>query len=101
MRPATVHAGRLPGHAQTGAARSDPPVVIEAHLPASSADPPGLVTGLAIEIPGRPDPLAVRILRQGHAGVVDQRSRAVVLRFEVENHDGRLLVGQAGTALLR
>lgn len=76
------------------------PVAIEAHLPASGADLRGLVTGLAIEMPGRPDPLVVRILRQGHTGVVDQRSRAIVLRFEVDNRDGRLLVGQAGTALL-
>jgi RND family efflux transporter MFP subunit len=76
------------------------PVVIEAQLSPSSADLRGQVTGLALEIPGRRDPMAARILRQGHAGVVDPRSRAVILRFEVDNQDGQLLIGQAGTALL-
>ena len=37
---------------------------------------------------------------RANAGIVDPRSRALVLRFEVDNPDGRLLVGQAGTALL-
>ncbi len=48
MKPATVHAGRLPGHAQTGAARSDPPVVIEAHLPAVVGEVAG-VADLLVE----------------------------------------------------
>jgi multidrug efflux pump subunit AcrA (membrane-fusion protein) len=75
-------------------------VVIEAYLPASSGDLRGQVTGLAIDMPGVREPIPVRILRQSQTGLVDLRSRAIVLRFEVENPDSRLLVGQAGTALL-
>lgn len=76
------------------------PVVIEVHLPASSADLRGQVEALSLELPGRREPITARILRQGHAGVVDPRSRAIVLRFEVDNQAGQLLIGQAGTALL-
>lgn len=76
------------------------PVVIEAQLPPSSADLRDRVTGLALEIPGLPEPVATRITRQAHAAVVDPRTRAVVLRFEVDNVSGQLLIGQAGTAVL-
>ncbi len=76
------------------------PVVIEAQLPPSGTDLRGRVTGLALEIPGLPEPVAVRIVKQTHAAVVDPRSRAVVLRFEVDNASGQLLIGQAGTAVL-
>ena len=79
--------------------RTDP-VAIEVQVPPSAADVRGLVTGLALELPGIADPVAVRILRQAHAGVLDPRLRAFVLRFEVGNADGRLLVGQAGTAVV-
>ena len=51
-------------------------------------------------LPGRPDLVALRIKRQANSGVVDPKSRALLLRFEVDNGDGRLLVGQAGTAIL-
>jgi RND family efflux transporter MFP subunit len=76
------------------------PVVIEAHLPASSAVFRGQITGLAVEVPGRAEPFALRVLRQSSAATVDPRSRAVVLRFEVENPGRQLLIGQAGSVLL-
>ena len=76
------------------------PVVVEAQISPSGLDLRGQVAALALEIPGRRDPIAARIIRQGHAGVVDPRSHAVILRFEVDNQDGQLLIGQAGTALL-
>jgi RND family efflux transporter MFP subunit len=75
-------------------------VAVEVHVPPSAADVRGLVTDLALELPGVAAPVAVRILRQAHAGVLDPRLRAFVLRFEVDNADGRLLVGQAGTAVV-
>jgi RND family efflux transporter MFP subunit len=75
-------------------------VVIEAHLPASQAALRDTIDGLALEVPGRVEPLTLPILRQRQAGVVDQRTRSAVLRFEVDNRGGQLLVGQVGTALL-
>jgi hypothetical protein len=74
--------------------------VIEAHLPASQAALRDTIDGLALEVPGRVEPLTLPILRQRQAGVVDQRTRSAVLRFEVDNRGGQLLVGQVGTALL-
>ncbi len=76
------------------------PVVIEAQVPASGADLRNLVSDLALEVPGRADLIGARIRREMNAGIVDAGSRAMILRFEVDNPDGRLLVGQAGTAVL-
>ncbi len=76
------------------------PVVVEAQVPASGPDLRGLVSDLALELPGRADLIEGRIRRESHAGLVDAASRALILRFEVDNAEGRLLVGQAGTAVL-
>lgn len=75
-------------------------VTLQVQLPPSAGDVRTLVTGVAMEVPGYPNPVAPRILRQAHAGVVDPTLRAFLLRFEVDNADGRLLVGQTGTAVL-
>jgi len=75
-------------------------VTIEVQVAPSAGDLRTLVTGVALDVPGNPNPVATRIVRQNHAGVVDPKVRAVLLRFEVDNADGRLLVGQAGTAVL-
>ena len=76
------------------------PVAIEVQLPPSAAALRGQVTDVALDVPGVPSPIALRVLRRAHAGVLDQRLRALVVRFDVANADGRLLVGQAGTALI-
>lgn len=76
------------------------PVAIEVQLPPSAAALRGQVTDVALEVPGVSSPIALRVLRRAHAGVLDQRLRALVVRFDVANADGRLLVGQAGTALI-
>jgi membrane fusion protein, heavy metal efflux system len=75
-------------------------VTLEVQVPPSAADIRARVTDVALEIPGYGAPVAARIVRQAHAGVVDPKLRAFVMRFEVENAGGRLLVGQAGTAVL-
>lgn len=75
-------------------------VAIEVQVPPSAGDVRMLVTDVALELPGRPAPIAVRILRQTHTGVIDPKLRAFVLRFEVANGDGRLMVGETGTAVL-
>jgi len=78
--------------------RTDP-VGIEVQVPPSAGDVRAKVTDLAMELPGSNSPVQARILRQAHAGIVDPKLRALVFRFEVSNADGRLLVGQAGTAV--
>jgi RND family efflux transporter MFP subunit len=75
-------------------------VAIEVQVPLSADDLRTQVTDLVLELPGRPAPIGVRILRQAHTGVIDPKLRAFVLRFEVANVDGQLMVGQTGTAVL-
>jgi RND family efflux transporter MFP subunit len=74
-------------------------VAIEAHVPPSALDLRGQVTDVALEMPGDPRLIPARILGQAQSGVLDPKLRAFVFRFEVNNDDGRLLVGQAGTAV--
>ena len=76
------------------------PVVVEAQVPATGTEVRGAVAGLALELPGRAALIALHIRRQSDAGIVDPNARALLLRFEVDNPDGLLLVGQAGTAVL-
>jgi RND family efflux transporter MFP subunit len=78
--------------------RTDP-VAIEAQLPPTAAELRGQVTDVAFELPGNPAPIPLRIQRRANAGVLDSKLRALIVRFEVGNADGRLLVGQAGTAV--
>ncbi len=74
-------------------------VAIEAQLPPAAAELRGQITDVAFEVPGTATPVALRIGRRSDAGVLDARLRALIVRFEVGNPDGRLLVGQAGTAV--
>ncbi len=74
-------------------------VVIEAHVPPAALDLRGQVADVALEMPGDSRPIPVRVLGQAGSGVLDPKLRAFVFRFEVDNADGRLLVGQAGTAI--
>jgi membrane fusion protein, heavy metal efflux system len=78
--------------------RTDP-VAIEVQVPPSAADLRGQVTDVALEMPGDAKPVPARIQRRASSGVLDPKLRAFVFRFEVSNGDGRLLVGQAGTAV--
>jgi RND family efflux transporter MFP subunit len=75
-------------------------VAIEVQVPPSARGVRLLVTDVALELPGCPAPIAVRILRQANTGVIDPKLRAFVLRFEVANGDGQLMVGLTGTAVL-
>ena len=79
--------------------RTDP-VAIEVQVPPSAADLRGQVTDVALEMPGDAKPVPARIQRRASSGVLNPRLRALVFRFEVSNADGRLLVGQAGTAIV-
>lgn len=75
-------------------------VELRAQVPAADAESTRGVGSLAFEIPGRPDPIVLRPLRAYDAGIIDPKTRALPVQFEVENLGGQLLVGQTGTAVL-
>ena len=75
-------------------------VELQAQLPPSDAARARALSGLALEIPGRPDPIALTPDHVHDSGVIDPRTRALPVQIEVENRGGRLLIGQTGTAIL-
>ncbi len=75
-------------------------VELQAQVPAPDAAVSRDIAGLALEIPGRADPVALPPRRIYDAGVIDPTTRALPVRFEVDNPGGQLLVGQTGTAVL-
>ncbi|MGH9258071.1 MAG: efflux RND transporter periplasmic adaptor subunit [Vicinamibacterales bacterium] len=75
-------------------------VELQAHIPASDAPLTGGVTALALEISGRPDPLALTFDHMHDSGVIDRVTRALPVQFQVDNRGGQLLIGQTGTAIL-
>jgi len=75
-------------------------VELQAHVPASDAPLPGDVTEIALEIPGRPDPLVVEPTHMHDAGVIDPATRALPVQFDINNRGGQLLIGQTMTAIL-
>jgi RND family efflux transporter MFP subunit len=58
------------------------------------------VTAVSLELPGRPEPLALRFQHVHHPGVLDAATKALPVQMEIQNPGGQLLVGQAGTAIL-
>jgi len=58
------------------------------------------LTGVLLEIPGRPDPLALRFHHVHDPGVLDPTTKALPVQMEVANPQGELLIGQTGTAIL-
>ena len=75
-------------------------VELQAHIPASEAPLRQPIHEIALEIPGRADPIVVDADHMHDAGVIDPRTRALPVQFDVENRSGQLLVGQTATALL-
>jgi cobalt-zinc-cadmium efflux system membrane fusion protein len=58
------------------------------------------IADVALEIPGRPDPLIVTTEYMHHAGVIDAATGALPVQFQIQNPGGQLLVGQSLTAVL-
>lgn len=58
------------------------------------------VDTIALELPGRPEPLQLKPHHMHDAGVIDPETRGLTVQFEVENRGNRLLIGQTGSALL-
>src|SRR5688572_6642602 len=75
-------------------------VELQAQIPASDAPLGAAVAGIAVEIPGRPDPLVVDADHMHYAGIIDPRTRALPVQFDVDNRAGHLLIGQTATAIL-
>jgi RND family efflux transporter MFP subunit len=75
-------------------------VELQALVPAADVELTRTVTSLALETPGLPDALPLRMHHKHDSGVIDPRTRALTVQFEVENPGGRLLIGQSGTAVL-
>jgi RND family efflux transporter MFP subunit len=75
-------------------------VELQAHVPASDAPLTGEVTEIALEIPGRPDPLFVEPTHTHDAGVLDPVTRALPVQFDISNRTGQLLIGQTMTAII-
>ncbi len=75
-------------------------VELRAQVPTADASAARDVASLALEIPGRADPIVLRSHHMHDAGVLDPTTLALPVQFEVDNPGGLLLVGQTGTALL-
>ena len=58
------------------------------------------LTDVAFEIPGRADPMPLKAGHKHDPGVIDPKTGALPVQYEIDNTDGQLLIGQTGTALL-
>ena len=75
-------------------------VELRAQMPASDAAATRDLTEVALEIPGRPDLLPLQSEHRHDAGIIDSKTGALPVQFEVRNPGGQLLIGQNGTAVL-
>jgi RND family efflux transporter MFP subunit len=75
-------------------------VELQVHVPAADTPLGSAVDAIALEIPGRPDPLGVTFDHMHYAGIIDPRTRALPVQFDVNNRAGQLLIGQTLTAIL-
>ena len=75
-------------------------VELQAHVPVADVPSVREVVKLELEVPGRTDPIPLELEHMHDAGVVDSKTRALPIQFDVPNPAGRLLVGQTGTAVL-
>jgi RND family efflux transporter MFP subunit len=75
-------------------------VELQAHVPASDAPVGSDIDEIALEIPGRPDPVVVAADHMYFAGIIDPKTRALPVQFDVDNRGGELLIGQTATAIL-
>jgi len=75
-------------------------VELQALVPAADVGVTRDVDRIALEVPGRPEPIPLTPHHMHDAGVIDPRTHAMTVQFEVDNRRGELLIGQTGTALL-
>jgi multidrug efflux pump subunit AcrA (membrane-fusion protein) len=75
-------------------------VELQALVPAADVDSTRDVTALALEIPGKDEPIPLRLHHKHDSGAIDPQTRALTVQFEVDNPGRRLLIGQSGTVIL-
>jgi RND family efflux transporter MFP subunit len=75
-------------------------VELRAQVPTGDVAATRGVAELALELPGRADPIPLRSRHVHDAGILDPVTRALPVQFEIDNPGGELLVGQSGTAVL-
>jgi cobalt-zinc-cadmium efflux system membrane fusion protein len=75
-------------------------VELRAQVPAGNVAAAREIAEVAFEIPGRADAIPLRPDHQHDAGVIDPKTGALPIQFQVSNPGGELLVGQSGTAVL-
>ena len=75
-------------------------VELEVQVPSADVALARQATGVALEIPGISQPLALEPHHVHDSGVIDPTTRALGLQMEIENPGEQLLVGQTGSALL-
>jgi RND family efflux transporter MFP subunit len=75
-------------------------VELQALVPAADVAAVRGIDTIALEIPGRPDPMVLRPHHMHDSGVISPDTRALTVQFEVDNPRGELLLGQTATALL-
>jgi len=75
-------------------------VELQALVPAADAGLARDIDNVALEIPGRTDPIPLSLRHVHDSGVIDSQTHALTVQFEVENPGRQLLIGQTGTAVL-
>lgn len=75
-------------------------VELEVQVPAANVTTARRVAGLALEIPGMPEPITLDFEHVHDAGVIDSATKALPLQMEIRNPGEQLLIGQVGTAIL-
>jgi RND family efflux transporter MFP subunit len=75
-------------------------VELRVQVPAVDAPAARQLTEVAFEVPGRADPLPLKAGHKHDPGVIDPKTGALPVQYEVDNTSGQLLIGQSGTALL-
>ena len=73
---------------------------LQALVPAADVALTRNVAAVALEVPGQPDAIPLRMHHMHDSGVIDDETHALTVQFEVDNPGGQLLVGQTGTAIL-
>ncbi len=58
------------------------------------------LTAVSLELPGRPEPVALRFQHVHDSGVLDATTKALPVQMEIQNPGGQLLVGQSVNAIL-
>ena len=69
-------------------------------FPAADAPLASGIEDVALEVPGRPDPVSIDAEHMHHAGIIDPRTRALPVQLDVDNRAGQLLIGQTPIAIL-